>query len=177
MLGIALTALDELEARLDAAIESKDRDRITATVAAVETEASSLEHDLIEETALRTETARLQATLRDRYAELESRAGPLAALADRCRSRIVGAPNLAVPSIKVLGPPPSRVVDAATSSDWAAARAALDKYRQRLDRCVAAFDMAEERYGAPLRARDDLRGLLGAYRRAPLVPGWRRTPR
>jgi len=45
----------------------------------------------------------------------------------------------------------------------AVARAALDKYGQRLDRCEAAFDVAEERYGAPLHARDDLRGLLGAY--------------
>jgi hypothetical protein len=163
VLGIGLAALDELEARLDAAIDSKDRERITATVATVETEASSIEHDLIEETTLRTDTARLLATLRDRYAELEPRAGAIAALADRCRSRIVGAPNLAVPSVAVLGPPPALAVDASTSSDWAAARAALDAYQHRLDRCAAALGEAEEQYGAPLRARDDLRGLLGAY--------------
>jgi hypothetical protein len=162
VLGTALALLGELDARLDAALASKDRKRITATVEAVGAEVTGLEIDLIRETSLRTSTAQLFAQVRDRYAELEARAGPIAVLADRCRSRIAGAPTLAVPSVEVLGPPPSLPIDG--SSDWAAARAALDDYEHRLDRVAAAFDEAEARYGAPLHTRDDLRGLLGAYR-------------
>ena len=163
VLGVPLRRIDELAARLEAAIDSKDRDLITETVAAVDTDASGIEADLIKDTGLRANTARELARLRARYAELEPRTSAVAALADRCRSRIAGAPNLAVPSVTALGPPP-RLADASTASDWAAARAAVDEYEHRLDRCAAALDEAEARYGNPLRERDDLRGLLGAYR-------------
>ena len=82
-----------------AALASKDRERIVAVVTATDAEISVLENDLIKETSLRTSTARLLAELQLRYSELEERATRIAALAERCRSRIADPPNLAVPSV------------------------------------------------------------------------------
>ena len=89
--------------------------------------------------------------------------GAVVALADRCRSRITHAPKLAVPSVTVLGPPPEVVTEISAPNDWAAARRTLDQYAARLHRVKAAVEQAETAFGAPLAARDDLRGLLGAY--------------
>ena len=165
VLGMAASHLDELAARLDAALESKDRERITTTVNALDTEVTGLERDLIKETALRTSTAHLLAKLQLRYAELEARAATVNALAERCRSRITDPPRLAVPDVTALGEPPESLTgDASTAAEWAAARGELDEYARRIERCAAALDEAEARYGAPLAVREDLRGLLGAYR-------------
>ena len=165
VLGVAVTRVDELAHGLEAALDGKDRERITAVVAAVDAEITAIERDLIKETSLRTGTAHLLAKLQVSYAELEARTPGVVALAERCRSRITGPPKLAVPNVSVLGPPrATRATDASTAAEWAVARAELDRYGARLDRCTAALDEAEREYGAPLEARDDLRGLLGAYR-------------
>ena len=126
---------------------------------------TGLERDLIKETALRTSTAHLLAQLQLRYAELEPRAATVRALAERCCSRITDPPRLAVPDVTALGEPPeTRTGDASTAAEWSAARSELDEYAHRIDRCAAALDEAAARYGAPLAVREDLRGLLGAYR-------------
>jgi hypothetical protein len=165
VLGIAVAHIDELDARLEAALDTKERERITTTVAAVDGEVTTIERDLIKETSLRAGTAHLLAKLQLAFAELEARTPAVVALARRCRSRIIDPPKLAVPKASVLGPPPAAgATDASTASEWAAARAELDQYGQRLERCTAALDEAEQEYGAPLEARDDLRGLVGAYR-------------
>lgn len=165
VLGMSASHLAELTARLDAALESKDREQIVTTVTTLDTEVTSLERDLIKETGLRASTAHLLAQLQLRYTELEPRAAAVSAVAERCRSRITDPPVLAVPDVTALGEPPGASTnDASTASEWAAARAELDEYSRRIDRCAAALDEAEARYGAPLAAREDLRGLLGAYR-------------
>ena len=125
------------------AIESKDRDRIAATVAAVDTRgrrASSATSSRRRRSG--PSTARLQATLRGRYAELESRA------ATARRPGAIGAgrgssarPDLAVPSITVLGA--AAVAARSTRPPRPTGprpRAALDEYARRLERCVAALD-------------------------------------
>jgi hypothetical protein len=169
-LAVPTTHLDELGARMDDALASKDRDRIASTVTATDTEVTGLERDLIKEAGLRTNTARLLAAVQARRTELEARAATVTALAERCRSRITNPPRLAVPEVDALGPPPATpptaasADDASTQAAWAAARDALTAYGARLDRCTAALDEAEQRYGQPLQARDDQRGLLDAYR-------------
>ena len=164
VLGISASRIDEIAAQLTSALATKDRERITQTVAAFDPEITTIERDLIKETSLRTSTARLLATVQTRFAELESRATTVGALAQRCQSRIAGLAEVAVPSMVALGPPPVRSTSAAsTAADWAAARDELDRYGARLDHLAAALGDAEEHYSAPLQARDDLRGLLGAY--------------
>jgi hypothetical protein len=85
-------------------------------------------------------------------------------LAARCRSRVADPPRLAVPEASVLGLPPAAPPAASDAATWAAACDQLDDYAQRLDRCGRALDEAQRAFGAPLAARDELRGLLGAYR-------------
>jgi hypothetical protein len=164
VLGMARSRIDAIESQLDGALAGKDRDRITTTVTALDAEISIIERDLIKEAGLRTGTAHLLASLRAHYAQLETRAPSVEALAERCRSRITGAPNVDVPKVGELGPPPDATTTAATAAEWAAARAELKHYAAGLDRCAIAMNDAERQYGAPLTARDDLRGLLGAYR-------------
>ncbi len=162
-LGMTTTDLEGSGAFLEAAVVSKDRVRIVAAVGALEAEIGAAERDLIKETGLRAGTARLNAELVRDYADLQARCVSVAALAERCRSRITRAPKLAVPSVTVIGPPPEVVTEIKAPNDWTAARAALDRYAARLHRVKAAVDQAETAFGAPLAARDDLRGLLGAY--------------
>ena len=162
-LGITTTDLDGSAAFLEAAVASKDRVRIVAAVGALEAEIGAAERDLIKETGLRAGTARLNAELVREYADLEAQCVAVVALADRCRSRITHAPKLAVPSVTVIGPPPELVTEISAPNDWAVARRTLDQYAARLHRVKAAVDQAETAFATPLAARDDLRGLLGAY--------------
>ena len=162
-LGLTTTALEGTAAFLDAAVVSKDRARIVAAVGSLEAEIGATERDLIKETGLRAGTARLNAELHREYEELVTRCVAVTALAERCRSRIAHAPKLAVPSVTVIGTPPAVVTEIRAPNDWAAARSTLDQYAARLHRVKAAVDQAETAFAAPLAARDDLRGLLGAY--------------
>ncbi len=162
-LGMTTTDLEGTASFLEAAVVSKDRARIVAAVGSLEAEISATERDLIKETSLRAGTARLNAELHRDYEALVARCVAIAALSERCRSRIAHAPKLAVPSVTVIGSPPDVVTEISAPNDWAAARATLDQYAARLHRVKAAVDQAETAFATPLAARDDLRGLLGAY--------------
>lgn len=165
VLGIAVPRLDELARTLEAAVDRVDRDAITTTVRTVDAEVATIERDLIKETGRRAASAHLLAELIQQYPALQNRGAEVEALAERCRSRIAGAPQLAVPSVTVLGPPPADpMAVAATAEDWSAARTELDRYASRFEQCRRALDVAAIRFGDPLERRDDLRGLLGAYR-------------
>lgn len=114
--------------------------------------------------SLLVSTAARFTALTSRYTEFTERAVAIEQLAERCRSRMSDAPDLAVPSIRALGPPP--LVALGHGSDehaWAAARGRLDEYAARLEELAAVLDEIEVQFTLPLRARDDLRGLLGAY--------------
>ncbi len=162
-LGLTTTDLEGTASFLEAAVVSKDRARIVAAVGSLEAEIGATERDLIKETGLRAGTARMNAELHREYEELLARCVAITALAERCRSRIAHAPKLAVPSVTVIGSPPDVVTEISAPNDWAAARATLDQYATRLHRVKAAVDQAETVFATPLAARDDLRGLLGAY--------------
>jgi hypothetical protein len=165
VLGIPAPAVDELAARLEAAVATGNRDAIQREVGAVDLAITALERDLIKEAANRSSTAHRLAELQMRFEALQAQTVAVGELAQRCRSRITDPPLLAVPSAVVLGPPPgARAATARSADDWAAARAEIDGYAARLERCGRALDEAERAYGTPLRRRDELRGLLGAYR-------------
>jgi hypothetical protein len=165
VLGISTAMVDVLATDLEGAVATGERDAIRAEVARVDAAMTAIERDLIKEVSNRSATAHRLARLQLRYDELERRTASVAALAERCRSRIVDPPRLAVPSVSVLGAPPAaRAAAALTSDDWATARDELDGYQTRLERCGRALAEAERAYGVPLERRDELRGLLGAYR-------------
>jgi hypothetical protein len=165
VLGISGIVVEELAIALEAVVVAGEREAIQTEVARVDGAMTTIERDLIKEAAVRSATAHELAELQVRYEELERRTVSVGVLAERCRSRITDPPVLAVPSVAVIGPPPAtRAAAALTSEDWAEARAEIDGYQVRLDRCGRALAEAEQAYGAPLRTRDDLRGLLGAYR-------------
>ncbi len=177
VLGISAAAIDALSTGLEAAVATGDRDTIQAAVAASDAAVTAVERDLIKEAANRSSTAHRLAELQVRYEELQAKTASVGELAERCRSRITGPPRLAVPSASVLGPPPAaQAASARTADDWAAARAEIDGYATRLERCGLALDEAERTYGAPLQARDELRGLLGAYRTRAARNGFAEAP-
>ena len=165
VLGISAAAVDALAIALEAAVATGRRDAIQTEVARVDTVITVIERDLIKEASTRSATAHQLARLQLRYDDLARTATSVAALAERCRSRITDPPRLAVPAVTVLGAPPAaRAAAALTADDWAAARAELEGYETRLERCGHALAEAERAYGTPLEQRDELRGLLGAYR-------------
>jgi hypothetical protein len=150
-LGLPVTRLDELATELEAAVKASDPKVIAEAVDRIDREVAITERDLIKEASGRAGLVFQQAELRRRYDELLTKAGAVAALARRCEEKIADAPRLGVPSIAVLGEPPT-------------ARSDLAAYAEKLGRFGAAIAVAQERFDAPLQEREDLRGLLGSYR-------------
>ena len=101
--------------------------------------------------------------MRRRYDDLAAKAAEVEALARRCEVKIADAPRLAVPSLAVLGEPPTSE-PGRDQHDWNIARRELAAYADKLGRFAAAVAVAHDRFGAPLQEREDLRGLLGSYR-------------
>lgn len=128
-------------------------------------EASTIERDLLLERAALGANARDLAELTARLAAAEQRATAARDLAVRCAEKIAHAPRLAIPAPSALGAVPS------ASADWRADRVAIDTYDARLDQVEAALAEVEERFGAPLERRTELRGLLDAYRAMALRRG------
>src|SRR5262249_35748025 len=93
-------------------------------------------------------------------ADLSRRESDVRALAARCREKIRAAPALAVPSVAAIGPAPER----ARERPWSAVRAAAGAWLLTPGRAGAALDEASRRFQAPLSRRDELRGLLQAFR-------------
>jgi hypothetical protein len=98
--------------------------------------------------------ARLEALRAREHAVRELRA--------RCEEKIRPMPNLAVPSVDAIGPPAD--LAAIDAQPWAVVESSCRPYLHRLDRVDAALDEAERRFSQPLRDRDELRGLVQAFR-------------
>ncbi len=177
VLGTPAPDLERLAAELEAVVATGERVAMQVEVARVDGQITAIERDLIKEASGRARTAHRLAELQVRYDELSRRTASVIELAERCRSRIVDPPILAVPSVSVLGSPPgARAAAARTADDWIAARTEIDGYATRLERCGRALAEAELAYGAPLRRRDELRGLLGAYRTRAARSGFAEDP-
>ncbi len=83
-------------------------------------------------------------------------------LAERCRTKVVQAPTLAIPSVAALGALDSG--DELRAMPWVAARATMVPVLDKIQRLEAALAEARHRYQQPLDDRDELRGLLQAFR-------------
>ncbi len=125
-------------------------------------EAASLRTDLERLAVVRTESFAAWGRLEGRLAGLRERERSVRALVERCREKVRPLPVLATPSVDALGA--VRDVADLEAMPWPAARAAMEPYLLRVDRIESAFGELERRFGAVLARRDELRGLLHAFR-------------
>lgn len=93
-------------------------------------------------------------------AELERKEAAVRTLATTCRAKIADAPTLAVPSVAAIDAPPADARD----RPWSAVHAVAANWVRVTERASAALDEAARRFQAPLTRRDELRGLLQAFR-------------
>jgi hypothetical protein len=157
-LGKASDHINALSAELESAVAGSDPKLIAATVDRIDAEVAVLERDLIKEASARAGAASQLAELRRRYDGLIALERDVHDLARRCTEKIADAPRLGIPSVAELGAPP-------------AARDEVARYAEKLGRCAAALTLAQQRFAAPLQDREDLRGLLGAYRHRAAARG------
>jgi hypothetical protein len=153
----------------DLAVRAARGGDVGAALAALETDAARAERDLIVRTATRGSAARRQEEEAERAAQalrdlgadrirvqaeitaLERREDAARELAQRCRRAVTRPPRFAVPDVGSLGPVPQD-------------RTALDAFTARARDVARALDAVERAYAAPLAERDELLGLLDAYR-------------
>ncbi|MEY2522787.1 MAG: hypothetical protein QOJ66_1352 [Ilumatobacteraceae bacterium] len=131
-------------------------------LAGVATRAEGLRRELEHIDAERRQLFDMWATLDDRVASLGSAEAAVHQLAERCRSKVVQAPPLAIPSAAAVGPFVS--VDELKAMPWAAARAVMTPLVAKVERLDAALTECRRRFQQPLDDRDDLRGLLQSFR-------------
>jgi len=135
---------------------------VSAPLKQLETDAAKAERDLIVRTASVRQAERDKVAAahrlvgdvraaRARLAALQPREDAARALVARCAAQIANAPRFAVPEPDVLGPVPQ-------------GRAELDAYLARLDAVERAMSYVEQAYAAPLAKREELLGLLDAFR-------------
>lgn len=149
-LGSEVNAVASLTGRLDR------RERL-ADVAA---QAAALRQRLQAMAAERDRAASQLALGEHRLTTLTATEQRIRALAARCQDKIADPPRLAIPSVERLGTAP--VMNGGVP--WTAQRSTVSTYLERLDRLDQAFAEAERRFQAPLTRRDEMRGLLQAFR-------------
>jgi hypothetical protein len=163
VLGIAVDRIDALSAELESTVAGSNATAIASAVERIEREVALMERDLIKEASLRAGVPAQCEELRRRYDELVALEREVHEIADRCVDKIADPPQQAIPAMGELGPPPAaRGGDAA--GGWDGVRREIAAYAEKLGRVAAALAVAHDRFAAPLQAREDLRGLLGAYR-------------
>jgi hypothetical protein len=133
--------------------------------------AELLERDLIKETSLRASVQAAIARIAAQRAELAAQHTLVTALAQRCRDKIASPPRLAIPDASVLGSGPSLPDGAGDPGAWTAAEAEAADFDRRLGQVAAGLAEVNERYGAALSERSDLRGLLDGYHDRALKAG------
>lgn len=129
---------------------------------AVAAEARAIRTELERLATLRTSSFERWRTLPEHLEGLAAREVEVRAIVDRSRAKVRPLPTLAIPSVAALGAP--RPLAELESMTWPSARAVMEPYLTRIDRLGAAFDQVAQRFGGVLARRDELRGLLHAYR-------------
>jgi hypothetical protein len=142
--------------RFEAAGRDPDRLRAAAD------DLAAVRADLV---ALDTERSTLLQRLADlpaRLDQLRTREAAVREVAARCREKVTPAPRIAVPSVDALGPAPTDAELAGLT--WPVVRGKVGPVVEQVERFDAALAEAERRFTAALTERDDLRGLLQAFR-------------
>jgi hypothetical protein len=155
-LGQYVQRVADLRAQIDAAGRRPDALRLAAVAA------SSLRAELDAMSTERDDMIRRWAAVPATIEQYREREAAVHALVERCKEKVLPLPSLAVPSIDALATPPS--IDDLLAQPWPAARASMRPMLERLDRLDDAYDEVEHRFGAVLARRDELRGLLQAFR-------------
>lgn len=96
-----------------------------------------------------------------RLDQLRTQEAAVRELRTRCEDKIRPLPKLAIPSVDALEAPVE--IDQLELQPWPAMEPRSRAYLHKLDRVQAALDEAHKRYAAPLRERDELRGLVEAF--------------
>jgi hypothetical protein len=102
------------------------------------------------------------AAVPQRLADLAEREREVRELAERCRQRVVQTPRLGIPDVSVLEQAPP--LDQLQQMGFTALRGTVNPVLAKLDRLGDALAEAERRFREPLTRRDELRGLLQAFR-------------
>lgn len=155
-LGIATNRLAELTTRRVGAL------RTVAALTPVAADAATLAAELRAADAQRVALLARLAGLPAELAALRAREVEVRATVTLVREKVRPVPNLAPPSVQALGEPDTEA--SLAGLPWSAARARVEPYVSKVERLGAALDEVERRYRAALERRDDLRGLLQAYR-------------
>ena len=155
-LGMNVGRVAELRRRLDDAMSVPDA--LAGVAGDLAVSRAELQALAAERASL---LARWEQTAAD-LARLTEREVEVRAVVATCREKVLPLPALAVPSVAAFGAPDT--IESLSAKPWAAARAIMAPFVSRLDRVDAAFDEVVERYRAVLARRDELRGLLHAYR-------------
>ncbi|MCU1487711.1 MAG: hypothetical protein JWN67_4457 [Actinomycetia bacterium] len=156
-LGEHVEEVGALRARYDRALErGRGGADVGPELAAIAAAVGPLDRVLSADHELERSITRDQAALATRLERAGQAEAEARVLARRCIEKVVGAPNLAVPAVSVLGPVP-------TGGDRPTRRAALDAFAPRLDQVERALAEVRRRYAEPLDVRTELRGLLDAY--------------
>ena len=116
----------------------------------LESDAATMERDLIVGNARRREARDQLRTVRELRTDLAARAAALRRLEEICVRTVEPSPRYAVPDVEALGPVPN-------TAD------ALEPYLQRLHRVSEALTLAQRSYADALAERTQLADLLDAY--------------
>lgn len=136
--------------------------RAPAALRDAATAAHAVRHELEAIAVERDRTFERWASAPEVLEQLRQREREVEAVVDHCREKVRPVPVLAVPSVNALGTPAT--VDELRAMPWPAARAVMQPMLERIDRLDDAFDQVEQRFAAVLSRRDELRGLLHAFR-------------
>ncbi len=159
-LRVARSLAEELGSEVNATAALADRLARRDRIADVAGQAGALRQRLERLAAERDDALHRLALVEHHLDELRATEERVTELAARCRAKISSPPRLGIPSVDRLGPPPE--VDG--ERPWSAQRASVRTYLDQVGRVEAALAEAQRRLQAPLTERDDLRGLLQAFR-------------
>jgi hypothetical protein len=129
---------------------------------AAATELAALRAELEALAAQRRSLLARWATVPDELRLLCDREVEVRSLVATCRDKVRPLPVLAVPAASALGEPDA--IEVLQAKPWPAARAIIEPYVARLDRVTAALAEVGRQHAAVLGRRDELRGLLHAFR-------------
>ena len=150
----AMQAMARLEADTSAKPDTAEVTQLSADIAKVR---ASLEAADADRQRLITAWAGVPA----RLDQLRAQEAAVRELRVRCNDKVRPLPNLAIPSVDALDAPVE--INQLELQPWPAMEPTSRAYLHKLDRVQAALDEVQKRYAAPLRERDELRGLVQAF--------------
>jgi hypothetical protein len=161
-LGEMVHQVQAIAERLRKLRPTDDPQALAASVAELDGDLSPIERDLATLASSQASLTADASALTTRLAAATELEHHTRAIAAECQEKVTAPPHLAVPSVATLGSPPSS--DEIAAVPWREGRSLVDAFDAKLSRVERALATANEAYSAPVRRRDELRGLLDGYR-------------